>query len=190
MRTINKKNKGFTLIEMIVSLGLFTIIMFIATSAFLSIVNTDRKARGVRIAADNLNLSLEDMTRRIKTGYSYYCGESASGVLDCAVTPGTAFSFNDQSSPSNRIIYKRATGSSCGPTYSLTQGCILRTGVLVTSPEIDITRLNFYVKGSIPGSPNNTQPMVVVVVDGTLGTGSTSATFSVQSTVTQRIYDN
>jgi len=39
--------RGFTLIEMTVSLGLFTIIMFIATSAFLSIVNTDRKARSV-----------------------------------------------------------------------------------------------------------------------------------------------
>ena len=114
--------RGFTLIEMTVSLGLFTIIMFIATSAFLSIVNTDRKARSVRIAADNLNIALEDMSRRIKTGNTYYCGDSATGTLNCPVTPSPVFSFNDQEDPSNRIIYKRMTGSSCGTGYAGTQG--------------------------------------------------------------------
>lgn len=199
------RTQGFTLIEMIVSLGLFTIIMFIATSSLLSIVNTDRKARSVRIAADNLNLALEDMSRRIKTGSTYYCGEYPSGTLDCsAPAPASAFSFDDQTSSSTnrvRVTYKWAQGSACSSAYSATQGCILREGSSITSPEINITGLNFIVSGSAPcgttpcGSTAGTdavQPSVLILVDGALPSvpGMASTTFKIQTLVTQRIYDN
>ena len=180
---------------MTVSLGLFTIIMFIATSAFLSIVNTDRKTRSVRIAADNLNISLEDMTRRIKTGSSYYCGEYASGTQDCASIPGNALSFNDDSDASVRVIYRRVVGSNpvpggCGVGYTGTQGCILRDNKLITSPEVDITSLKFIVTGSAGITTDTIQPMVVIVIDGSLGSGPTASNFKMQTTVTQRAYDN
>lgn len=191
MSTSQQQN-GFTLIEMVVSLGLFTIIMFIATSAFLSIVNTDRKSRAVRIAADNLNLALEDMSRRIKTGSTYYCGDSATGTFDCpGGVPLGSFSFNDQNTPSKRVVYKWGQGASCGTGYSGTQGCILRDGLLVTSPEINITSLKFLVSGSNNlTSGDKKQPMVVIVIDGSLGTGTAISAFKIQTTITQRAYDN
>lgn len=193
MKSLQTKN-GFTLVEMTVSLGLFTIIMFIATSAFLSIVNTDRKARSVRIAADNLNIALEDMSRRIKTGHDYACDDRASGTYDCpGGVPSNMLSFDDQTSTPSvpvRIVYKRATGPTCGIGYDSTQGCILRDDKLITSPEIDITGLKFIVSGSDVGSADNQQPMVVIVIDGSLGSGATESGFKIQTTVTQRAYDN
>lgn len=193
---VSQKQNGFTLVEMTVSLGLFTIIMFIATSAFLSIVNTDRKARSVRIAADNLNIALEDMSRRIKTGSTYNCGGGATGTQDCAATPGNTFSFNDDSTASARVTYRRAVGlGGCGTGYTSTQGCILRNNELITSPEIDIRDLKFLVSGSTPCGTtppcaNTKQPMVVIVIDGSLGSGTTESGFKIQTTVTQRAYDN
>lgn len=199
------RTRGFTLIEMMVSLGLFTIILFIATSAFLTIVDADRKSRATRIAMDNLNLALEDISRRVKTGTSYYCGESTTGTLDCTgTTLSSSFSFNDQASV--RVIYKWVSGSSsivdgsgCGPGYSVGQGCILRSegGVftLATSPEIDIKNLKFTVWGSHPelSDSRHRQPVVAVFADGILGANSprnaVRSEFKIQTTIVQRAYD-
>lgn len=180
MKSLQTKN-GFTLVEMTVSLGLFTIIMFIATSAFLSIVNTDRKARSVRIAADNLNIALEDMSRRIKTGSAYDCG-AIGGATNCAAGENS-INFKDE----DDVL----------TTYRLNQtnGSIYRkigagTDLQITSPEITITNLKFVVSGSDVGSVDNKQPMVVIVIDGSLGSGATESGFKIQTTVTQRAYDN
>lgn len=175
-----KNKKGFTLLEMTVSLGIFTIIMFMATSAFLSIVRTDRKARTVRIAMDNLNIALEDMSRRIKTGGDYFCGAGGAALgatNDC-----------DTSTTVNTFYFTDQNGSRVN--YSLSGASILRDGVAITSPEIAITNLRFVVSGSAVGSPDNKQPKVVVLIVGSLGTGEVSSGFNIQTTITQRAYDN
>lgn len=172
-----RASRGFTLVEMTLSLGIFTIVLFIATSAFFTIVNADRKARAVRIAADNLNLTLEDMSRRIKTGNTYNCGGGATGTNDCS-GGSSSFAFNEK-------VGTRTT-------YKLESGSIFRNGTQVTSPEITITGLNFIVSGSAPLSSggNTMQPMVVVAIDGSLGAGIKGSAFKIQTTVTQREYDN
>lgn len=197
------RSGGFTLVEMIVSLGLFTIVLFISTSAFLSVLNADRKSRVTRIATDNLNLALEDMSRKIKTGSAYNCG--AGG--DCAAGVGNTITFLGQNGVS--FIYKRGIGpgalvsgigaSGCGSAlYTATQGCLLREDVglvipmIATSPEIDITNLSFAVLGSAV-FPDRVQPVVVIKIDGALGVNSLNqankSAFSIQTAVTQRAYD-
>ena len=185
VKTMPKLVSGFTLVEMIVSLGLFTIVMFIATSAFLTIVNADRKARAVRIAADNLNIALEDMSRRLKTGTSYYCGTGGGAYLSTKNCPSgdttSTIFFTDQDG--RRVSYRKST----------TKPEILReivggSVVPVTSPEIKIDTLNFFVAGS--QTADSIQPNVVIVIKGSLGQGSASSTFMMQTTVVQRAYDN
>ncbi len=192
--------KGFTLVEMIVSIGLFTIVLFIASSAFLAVLNADRKSRATRIAIDNLNLSLEDMSRRIKTGTTYNCGGGA-GVADCS--SGEVLAITDQDN--QRVIYKRGIGttpittgfggSGCGATFSSsTQGCLIRdkagTALLVTGKDIHIQNLRFVVNGTAPLSSSDVvQPYVVVLVDGLTTAGKITSTFKLQTTITQRMYD-
>lgn len=194
--------KGFTLVEMIVSIGLFTVVLFISTSAFLSVLNADRKSRATRIAIDNLNLSLEDMSRRIKTGTTYNCGGGATGVNDCAYSGGTVLAITDQND--QRVIYKRGEGtgaittgnfaSGCGPTFSSsTQGCLIRhitsgTPLLVTGKDIHIANLRFVVNGTAP-LPNTVQPYVIALVDGITTAGKITSAFKLQTTITQRMYD-
>lgn len=196
------RTRGFTLVEMIVSLGIFTIVLFIATSAFLAIVNADRKSRATRIAIDNLNLALEDMSRKIKTGTAYGC----DGGGDCVA--GSVLSFTDQNNKST--VYKRGSGSGaigvgivaggCGDILYTDKGCLLRadeTGLftLATSPEIDISGLKFVVSGSATWTAlDKKQPVVVIAIDGVLGanspSGSGRSAFKIQTTVTQRAYDH
>lgn len=196
-----KGNGGFTLLEMIVALGVFITALVVATSTLLAVVNADRKSRSARVAIDNLNLTLEDMSRKIKTGYTYSCGGGLT-VLDCAVAQ-TVFAFTDQTG--TRILYKRGIGpnaittgalaSGCGAEYITAQGCILRSNdagvsfLPITSTEIDVTTLNFFVVGSAP-SPDTRQPAVVITLDGSEGAGSAAAVaFKIQTTIIQRAYD-
>ena len=183
MKNDNTKfKKGFTLVEMIVSIGLFTIVLFISSSAFLAVLNADRKSRFTRIATDSLNISLEDMARRIKTGSAYYCGDKVIGMssltntLDC-VSGGPTIVFTEQDG-TTRTFYNFE-----GTTIKRQRGPL---EISVVPPEITINKLTFTVKGS--DINDSVQPSVTILIDGTT-TGKISSHFKVQTTVTQRAYD-
>ena len=59
------------LLEMIVSVGLFSVVMTIGMVSLLNIVNANKRAQSFKIVANNLNLALESMSRDIRFGYDY-----------------------------------------------------------------------------------------------------------------------
>lgn len=214
VRTVQQR--GFTLVETLVAVGLFAIVTTVASSAFLAMVNADRVSRSLRIATDNLSLSLEDMSRRIKTGTVYGCdpvGFSSADInpRDCSAGADN-IAFNDQDGV--RFFYKRgegpgspiATPAGCGDVLYTTnnggvitnKGCILRQSVSIlglvswtptTSHEIDIKTLKFVVGGSSP-VPDTVQPYVVILVEGEVGLAPKPTTkFKMQTMVTQRQLD-
>ncbi len=52
-------SKGFTLIEIIVSVAIFTVVMLISVGAVLNAVNANRKAQSLNTIVNNLNLALK-----------------------------------------------------------------------------------------------------------------------------------
>lgn len=64
---------GFTLIEMIVSLGVFSIIVTIAVGALLALISGNQKLQGEQSIMTNISFALDSMTREIRTGYFYVC---------------------------------------------------------------------------------------------------------------------
>lgn len=79
-------NKGFTLIEALVSLGLFSIVVVAASGVILSIINSNKKNQAISSVVNNLNYSIESMVRDIKTGYGYQCGN----ILDTSQSVETS----------------------------------------------------------------------------------------------------
>ena len=79
-----KQHKGFTLIEVMVSISIFTVVMVVALGAILSIVNANRKAQSLHTVINNVNLAVETMTRDLRTGYGYKCGG-----IDCVAGVAT-----------------------------------------------------------------------------------------------------
>lgn len=74
LRNENKINKGFTLIEIMVSVSIFSMVMVIVVGALLVLNDANKKAQALRAIVDNLNFAVEDMTRSIRTGKDYNCG--------------------------------------------------------------------------------------------------------------------
>jgi prepilin-type N-terminal cleavage/methylation domain-containing protein len=68
-----KKVSGFTLIEMIVSLGVFSVVVTITVGAILVLISTNQRLQAEQSVMTNLSFALDTMTREMRTGYNYYC---------------------------------------------------------------------------------------------------------------------
>lgn len=65
--------RGFTLVEMIVSLALFSIVITISVGALLVLIGTNEQLQGEQTVMTNLSFALDSMTREIRTGTEYFC---------------------------------------------------------------------------------------------------------------------
>ena len=184
-------NKGFTLIELMVSVTIFIVVMTISLGALLSISAANRKAEALKTVMNNLSFSLESMSRAIRTGVDYGCNSSG----DCTSgTGGYRFSFTDVSQ--RDVTYCLGSGTSCETSTACPAGTsctILRSingGTLepLTSQEVAISNLSFYLQGSATG--DGVQPKVVITLNGSITIGASPPTqFALQTSVTQRLYD-
>jgi prepilin-type N-terminal cleavage/methylation domain-containing protein len=181
-------NRGFTLIEMLVSVAIFAVVMVVALGALLSLSEANRRAELLSSATNNFNSAIDSMSRAIRTGQNYHCGGGTLTLAqDCAASGSSEFAF--LSATNQEVVYEFST-SGC-PNSA---GCILRsldggsTFASITSPELVVTSLMFYVIGSPKG--DNIQPKVDMLVGGHIVIqGSQNATLSLQTSITQRLYD-
>lgn len=65
------KNKGFTIVELLVAMGLFVTLIGISTGGFIKALQTQKAIIGLMEANDNAGLALEQMAREIRTGYNF-----------------------------------------------------------------------------------------------------------------------
>ena len=155
-------SKGFTLIEMLVSVALFAIVMLMVASAYLVIIASNNQAQAVATGTNNLAFALETMARSIRTGSAYGCSVAGTDGSPCP----DGFTFRPTG----------CTDSSCAVSYALSGESVVETINGQTSPltgsAVDITSLQFYVFGSkTTGSGDYYQPQVTISISGTVQSG-------------------
>lgn len=170
-------SRGYTLIELVVAVGLFALVMTLASGSYLLMVDLNRQAQGISTGIDNLAFVLESMTRSIRTGTSYSCGDFGG---DC-IGGAHRFSFRDSSGAD--ITYTQPDGSNA----------IVKNGtVVLTDPSVEVSSLTFYVSGTgTVASGDFAQPYVTIVVSGTVSSGprKTPQAFTVETSATMRGID-
>ncbi|OGF61957.1 hypothetical protein A2926_00555 [Candidatus Giovannonibacteria bacterium RIFCSPLOWO2_01_FULL_44_40] len=172
--------KGFTLLEMIVALGVFATVALISASSLLLLTDAQRKAFSLQSAYDNVRFSLEVMARDLRTGYSYYCGSDQNDIIQEPTS-------RDCPAGGPAISYKNFSGNTVN--YRIFEGRIEKfvDGIFVgamTSENIIVDTLTFYVVGS--PSDDDWQPRVAIVIKGEAGSGRSMSKFNLQTTVSQR----
>ncbi len=168
---MNKKyNGGYTLVELVVSVGLFAVIMTLAAGAYLVMISVSRQTQATSIGIDNLAFALETMTRTIRTGTGYTCIGGCSGATSFSVT-----------NSSNATVTYMVSGG------VLTQQVAPGQPTPLTDPAVNITSIAFYVYGAAR-LPDTQQPRVVILVSGTVsaGPGKPPTTFAVETEATMR----
>lgn len=67
---LKNKKKGFTMVEMLVSVAIFSIVITMVMGTITTIVDASRKSRTMTEVMNNINFSFESMTRTLKTARS------------------------------------------------------------------------------------------------------------------------
>jgi prepilin-type N-terminal cleavage/methylation domain-containing protein len=185
---------GFTLVELLVSLALFTVIVVAAIGSLYTVNDASRRVNAMRTVLDNINFATEAMGRTIRTSHTIACG----GVENVSGQPNCAFSSNngqnkismigniDNQGTEYRYQLDGVTGNGLIQRCLLTNGQIVNAQcVALTAPEVNITALTFFVDGA--NVADGKQPSVVMMIQGiaNAGTGNT-APFFIQTYISQR----
>lgn len=180
--SMHTHHSGFTLIEMIVSVGLFAAVMLVSTGAYLSLIGLDRKARATNDLVTNLSFGIDAMERSMRSGNTFQCGGDSGG--NCQQGSSVLVFVNDQG---QTVTYRLdSTHHAIGQCFTGSGSCNDSTNQILTDPRITVSNLKFYVRGV--GSGDNTQPWVLFTVTGTLTPDAATGpvTFTIQSTASQR----
>ena len=192
---MKRTTSGFTLVEVLVSLSLFTVVVTMSVGTMLVLIDANGKQQSMQEVMTNLSFALDSMTREIRTGSFYQCGGVLSDVdntptpRDC-VSGASSFAFTESGdgltagTGSNRIAYGLSNNS-----------IVRRLGTgqwqTITSPEVNITELSFVVTDTVQQiSGNLKSPTVTIFVSGTAGVISgLDSSFDIQTTLTQQLLD-
>ncbi|MDB5238562.1 MAG: seg [Candidatus Kaiserbacteria bacterium] len=182
---------GFTLIEMIVAVGLFAVVMMVSVGALLSLVTANRKAQGLQSVMNNMNVAIDGMVRAVRMGSIYHCGEGTYTIAADCSSGNSVLAFEPYHTGPTvpPWIYWYATDSKgVGRLYKSEDGTIA-SGLPITAPEVSIDSVKFYVLGSARGDTQ--QPKVLIIIKGSAGNTQliTTTTFHIQATAVQRILD-
>ena len=217
MLFLNKKEifknnqRGFTLVELLVSVFLFSIVMTISMGALLVLLDANQKGQGVQTVMSNLSFAIDSMTRNVRTGYAYNCQDwdewdddyklgdnlDDNDTNDCKITDdGAAISFID-----GRTLKRMAYGYYDDPADL--DGYIRRKiddgpWMRLTSDELNVTNFTIVVEGSDQGitgsgaaSDNDyKQPTAQFLIEGYIVSDEdTDIDFRLQTEITQRTLD-
>lgn len=192
---------GFTLVEVMIAIGLFSVIMIVGISALISVHENQRKVKTMREAIDGLSFIMEDMTRQIRIGANYRCLNDENDINNITAIEevqdgtgciGIAFEPYDSPFPGppndhfDQVIYYlcEEDGVTGVCKYDYTQQVVLE--LTAKNILIDPDRSEFDIYGSPPGGD---QPSATFRLSGLVEQGSVSTEFNLQTTVSQRLLD-
>lgn len=180
-RPKTKELPGFTLLEMIVSTGIFSIIVIASIGIMLSVTKAQLRTANLQAIQDNIRFSTELLTKEMRTGQKYQL------TTACTPTVGEEISFDATSGP--RVYYlddaKKALMRIKGaPTPTCDNAAQL------TGEDITVETFLVQLRGQIVGA-NDGQPMATLAlkISATDPVSGNKTIMNLQTTVVQRIRD-
>ncbi len=173
-----QNKKGFTLIEIIVSLAIFSIVMLLVAGTYISLISASADVRTETSAMNNVAAVLSAMSNDIRNG-KCKLGQCVSG---------NSFTFTNSSR--NAVMYG-ATSTVCpsGITNQICKSISGGTAYVLTHTPVKIAKLNFTARTySSSGTPTAQQTFITITIDGsyTLPHQTQSLHFHFETVVTPR----
>ncbi len=172
-----KNKKGFTMVEMLVSVAVFSIVVTMVMGTISTIVDASRKSRTITEVMNNLNFGFESMTRTLKTAKTINVSTSGGSKINTI----TATDYKDR-----EIIYKFYDWDN-----STQRGITRKVGSgeeeSITSSNLKLSSWYIRKYTSSGTSGLGAQPRVFFSVKGRVETAKgISSEFTLQSSVSQR----
>ncbi len=189
-------SRGFTIIEVMIAMAIFTVIVTIGIGSVLDAINQHYATQNLRTVMDSLNYVMEDMARNIRLGTPPHCGApgtgGTSGIVDplsCPLPsdPHNIISFNSQDG--TVITYEIMPASGSTPSTIVKQkGAGIPQVITPNEVEMDWANSGFTVRGAEAG--DGAQPTVVIRLAGTIHYKGINSKFAIETTASQRALDS
>ncbi len=163
------KQKGFTLIEIMIATALFSIITTVSFSAFFLILNKQKEIQVLSQVTNNLNMVLESISRELRMGHDYNI--SNNNKITFTTKEGLSGIFELKEINGNGFIKRKIEGRDTNK-------------VSLTGSNIDIKKLEFHSAGIPTG--DGLQPRILIIINGKVILKNTESEFNLQTTVSQR----
>ena len=163
LRIKNKKNTGFTLIELIVAMAVFSLAIVGAVGIFIRAIEGQRKIAAIQAVEENARFVLEMLAKEVR--------------MSAVNSPNGA---ND----SLDIIARKEAGDE-PVVYSLANGQIIRNGEAITSSQVKVSRLKFYINKSA-GAP--TLVSLAITIENQSQKTEKKAEMNLATTLSDRVY--
>ncbi len=161
------QEKGFTIIEVLVTSLIFSIIAITVSAIFIQIINIERRGLAIQKIQDNAFLVLEEMSRDMRV----------SRISDQEASNCTATTITLVHPLKGTLVYRVSGGiaqrSVGGGSY-----------VDISNSDVNFTRMNFCVLGSLAN--DNQSPRVSIVTSVQNRTGREIMQIDLQTTTTTR----
>jgi type II secretory pathway pseudopilin PulG len=202
---IQKKKSGYTIIETMIAISLFIVIVMAGMGALLNANLLHKKSQSMRSIIDNLNFVMEDMSKNLRTGYSYYCIIGSDTLANVNTTKsgqncwGIAFEYQDGTAdPNDQWVYYIGPDTSIPDSMAIwksTAGPYTTSSFIKLTPNevvIDAAKSSFSIIGAEPPpeSPGpDQQPFVTIKLVGSITYNNVVSPFILQTSVSQRQID-
>ena len=199
-KNYHKHNRGFTLVELIVALGLFSIVSTISIGSLITLMDNNRQLRDDQAVITNVGFAFDMMTRDIRQGVDYHCASaedfadqnSIVVTQDCEDGRGIANLHGVSFRPPETLI----DGSNLRVAYYYDRDLetvMRRVGgsgpERIVSDTLTVVDADFVVTDTSDdfiGDGNDRQPTVTIFLEVRAEDGNE---YRLQSTVTQRLLD-
>jgi prepilin-type N-terminal cleavage/methylation domain-containing protein len=190
------RSRGFTLIEMLISSGLFTIIILIGIGAVLTVTSVHKKNQKLRSVVDTISFAMEDIARNARLGSAYNCGTTGGDCSDLTYQ----FSFEQVDGDwdlvtgiGDEFVYRMAQSQN-GDYFTLEKSEFGLASsdndfyqLLPREVEIDMSKSGFKVSGSPLG--DGLQPYVRIRLAGVIDYRGVRTPFALETIISQRQVD-
>ena len=179
---------GFTLIETLVAVTLFTFVSLIALVVLSTTQILNTRLTSTRVVYDNINLILDDLSREMRQGNSYELTTGAHGIA------GNGVKFNGFSDGVNTIKYEYYLDSVNGIIKKYTTiNSGSPTEELINSKQIKIKSFVVIIDGNNrfpsitnPLAPSDIQqPLANIIISGETS-NAPIIPFKIETAVSQR----
>jgi prepilin-type N-terminal cleavage/methylation domain-containing protein len=161
-------NKGFTLVEIVTSAAIFSLIVVVFSSTFISSSRLQKRAFNIQQVGENVSYVLESMAKEIRVS------RVPPSDTNCPAFPAASLSIVNQYG--QNVV------------YSLSDGAIRRnvsgTDSIISSNTVEFTRLQFCILGT--AIRDGKQPRVVILTSVRSKNTLQRASMDIQTAVSQR----
>lgn len=180
----SSNKKGFSLIEVIVSIALFAVILTASLGSLLVIIDVNRQTKAIKLVVNNLNLAMEGMSRELRVGSNICATDNQDFAPDASCNTGAG---------GQDSIYFTTDVGEISSRFRLHNNSIERrigsggTSLALTGSDITVDDMLFYIRGVGESGPQaDIQPSVLIVLAGHVQQADQIVNFNLQTVVSQR----